>query len=69
MQWEYLLVQDFHSEVVKIVYPDGNLQEWTKPRNSAGSIFQSQILKKIGDDGWEMVGKEGAWLFFKRPKP
>jgi hypothetical protein len=81
MRWEYLRVNIFvvgnnqshlHPERVTVIGDDDQVIEWKKqPGESTHKSVVTRLLRKLGDDGWELVGiypHNNSVLYFKRPK-
>jgi len=86
MKWEYLRVLLGVSSTaphdapsgVWVINDTGQLVEWRKqPGDKSHTPVVSRLLKKLGDDGWELVGiafstqSPGGGsdvLYFKRPQ-
>lgn len=81
MRWEYLRVNiivtgnnqsHLHPKLVFVVGDDDQGIEWKKqPGDSTHKSVVTRLLRKLGDDGWELVGiypGDDSVLYFKRPK-
>jgi len=82
MRWEYLRVyigkndSTYYSNIaptrVLVVGDDDQRVEWQKQAGETShQSVMTRLLRKLGDDGWELVGgytENASVLYFKRPK-
>jgi hypothetical protein len=83
MRWEYLRVLIHTASTgphwaplrVDVIGDDGQMIEWKKQQGEKSHTpVVSRLLKKLGDDGWELAGTVPTpdnfpdILYFKRPK-
>ncbi|MDH7569519.1 MAG: DUF4177 domain-containing protein [Armatimonadota bacterium] len=60
-RWEYRIV--FRSEYAGGWFCDG------KPAEEYAHLDDPEVLRRLGEEGWELVAVEGYTYFFKRPLP